>query len=168
MRTLPADTRASRDGIANMSQHTEFKSLIGQALFVGRVSQPILLRIASQMAAKTAKLHQHHLKDLTSLVKYAKKSAHSICFRSIKTPKRFGIEISCDASMGSKKDEAARSGFVIFRRCGEVVHPLHWSSRKLRELHVALRRLRYWQQRKRRTLQSTFENPRRANVHAGH
>ena len=61
---------------------TEFKSVIGLMLFVGRLTHPILLRTASHMATKTNKLLFHHLKDLYALAKYAKKYKSKITFKN--------------------------------------------------------------------------------------
>jgi len=36
--------------------------------------------------------------------------------------------------MGSKKEAVARSGYIIFRRCNDIVHPIYWNSRRLRRV----------------------------------
>jgi len=36
--------------------------------------------------------------------------------------------------MGNKKDHIARSGYIIFRRTSEMVHPIFWSSRRLKRV----------------------------------
>ncbi len=54
--------------MATGDEITAFKSDLGKMLFIGRMSQPIMLRIASQMATEMNRLLFHHLKDLDSLI----------------------------------------------------------------------------------------------------
>ena len=49
-------TEHSGNGIVTMEELTRIRRVIGKILFVGRMSHPILLRIASTMAAKIGEL----------------------------------------------------------------------------------------------------------------
>ena len=103
-------------------------------LFIGRVSHPIVLRIASQMATKTEHLLLHPLKDLEALIKYAKQAEPMVTFHKTNNQERFHLDVVTDAAMANKKESAPRGGYVILRRKGDLVHPIHWSSRKLRRV----------------------------------
>ncbi len=128
-----AHNRSGND-FATSDETTAFKSALGKMLFIGRMSQPIMLRIASQMATKINKLHLHHLKDLDALIRYSKKYEPCISFPSSEAGSKFHFDVYSDASMSSKSEEGARGGFVIFRRSRDIVHPIYWSSRKLRRV----------------------------------
>jgi len=127
-----AQNRSGND-LATPKEITSYKSAIGKLLFIGRITQPIFLRIASHMATKTKKLLLHHLKDLEALIKYGKKQSPSVLFKSTNQSK-YSIEVNSDASMARKSDENPREGFVVFRRNGDTVHPVYWCSRQLRRV----------------------------------
>jgi len=127
---------ASGDDMASAASLTKYRSSIGRLLFVGRMTHPVLLRIASTMATKTSALKNHHLKDLAAFVRYALKAPPVLTFRRASQPdeKGFHFEVYSDGSMGSKKEAVARSGYIIFRRCNDIVHPIYWNSRRLRRV----------------------------------
>jgi len=62
-RDLNSEDRSGND-LATPKEITAYKSAIGKMLFIGRITQPLFLRIASHMAGKTKNLLLHHLKDL--------------------------------------------------------------------------------------------------------
>ena len=107
-----------------------YRSLLGKLLFTGRMSQPIMLRIASEMAAKTNRLLVHHLKDLSAQVKYASSIAHDVTYTKPTSLRDFILDVYTDATC-PKEYQNAREGYVIFRRCQDLVHPIYWMSRKL-------------------------------------
>eukprot|EP00171_Calliarthron_tuberculosum_P004551 IDg4551t1 len=122
------------DRAASAAEATLYRSIIGQILFVGRLSQPLMLRIASQMATKLNNLNLHHLRDLESLLKTCKERCPTLLFRSTPSVGSFSIDVYSDASQGQKKDPSPRGGFIIMRRLGDVTHAIQWSSRKLRRV----------------------------------
>ncbi len=129
-----ADKARSGNEPATPAELTDFKSILGKLLFVGRLTQPVLLRIASHFATKTLSLRAHHLKDLEAQLRHWKRVEPCIHFARPARPSPFILDVYTDAAMSSKKDPYARGGYVIYRRCGDIVHPIHWSSRKLRRV----------------------------------
>lgn len=119
--------------LATPKEITAYKSAIGKMLFIGRITQPIFLRIASNMVTKTKKLLLYHLKDLEALIKYGKETSPHIYFKS-STQGKFSIEVNSDASMATKSGDKAREGFIVFRRNENIVHPIYWCSRHLRRV----------------------------------
>eukprot|EP00171_Calliarthron_tuberculosum_P023073 IDg23073t1 len=105
--SLPKTEKRETDKPANAKQLYEYRQIVGQLLFIGRCTQPIMLRIASHMATKISSLMTHHLRDLISLVK-------------------------CKPWKQEGHDSKRR--VHLFRRSDEVVHPIHWSSRRLRRV----------------------------------
>ncbi len=103
-------------------------------LFIGRMTQPVMLPIASQMATKIDKLLLHHLKDLDALIRYSKKYEPCVSFPVSKSGEKLYLDVYSDGSMSPKGEGGARGGFVIFRRSGDIAHPIYWSSRKLRRV----------------------------------
>jgi len=133
--TISASTSSeSGNDVASAANLTKYRSAIGRLLFVGRMTHPVLLRIASTMATKTSALLNHHLKDLAAFARYALKAAPVLTFRPGSTAAPFHFDVYSDGAMGSKKDDAARGGFIIFRRSGDIVHPIIWNSRRLRRV----------------------------------
>eukprot|EP00171_Calliarthron_tuberculosum_P005283 IDg5283t1 len=125
---------ASGNKIATPNELGIYRSIIGKILFVGRMTQLLLLRMASLIATKTSKLLVHHSRDLKALLKYAKRYEPCITFNHPANGCKFHLDTYTDASMAGKKENGARGEFIIFRRCGDTVHPIYWSSRKLRRV----------------------------------
>jgi len=134
---LDSGNKSERSGndLATEAEMKKYRRAIGKILFVGRMSHPALLRIASTMATKVSMLQSHHLKDLQAQVKQALRNAPVLTYCSTKDDhQQFAMSVYSDGSPGSKKDEAARGGFILFRRHGDTVHPIYWSSRRLRRV----------------------------------
>lgn len=133
---LPKSSVKNGNDIASPDELTLYRNAIGQCLFVGRMSHPVLLRISSMMATKTSSLRKHHLKDLYALIRYAIKNAPTLTFKTVPAShsSEFSYAVYSDGSMGTKKDDAARGGFIIFRCNGKISHPIYWHSRKLRRV----------------------------------
>lgn len=93
-----------------------------------------MLYHASHMATKIPKLFVHHLKDLTSFVKNDVKHIPKLQFLSTSADSEFHLEAYSDAAMSNKNSNEGRNGFIIFRRCGDIVHLIHWNARKLRRV----------------------------------
>lgn len=85
------------------------------------------------MASKISVLHVRHLKILKSVVNNQTKTPACISFNRPSPPSTFKLQSISDASMATA-DEAARGGFLIFRRCGDIVHPIYWIARKLKRV----------------------------------
>ena len=122
------------DSPALPQEVTQYKSVLGKLLFIGRLSQPIALFHASRMASKTSNLLRHHLNDLDAIIRAQKKNSKKISFLVPTNTDQFSIDIYTDAAMAKKNGEKSRAGFIIFRRNGDMVHPIHWSSRNLRRV----------------------------------
>ena len=119
--------------ITTSSELKLYRSLIGKLLFAGRLTQPVMLRIASEMATKVNKLQVHHLRDLRAHVKFALSVATPILYNRISQAGNFHIDVYSDANC-PRNFHDAREGFIIVRRCNDVVHPVYWTSRKLRRV----------------------------------
>eukprot|EP00171_Calliarthron_tuberculosum_P004588 IDg4588t1 len=122
------------DSFASPTEITNYKSCLGKMLFIGRMTQPIMLRIASHMATKVNKLMRHHLKDLKSLIKYCKSSTPHISFKPVHQEGGFYLGYLLRRKYGWQSRKCARGGYIIMRHHGDVVHPIYWSSRKLRRV----------------------------------
>lgn len=50
------------------------------------------------------------------------------------TPKSrtFSLEVLTDAAMSRKKYPYARGCYIVYRCFGDMLHPIHWQSQKLR------------------------------------
>lgn len=118
---------SSRKGfeIAGPKEITAYRSIIGKMLFIGRMSQPPMLFHASHMATKLKKLLSHHLKDLAALVKNDKKQIPKLLFISTPIGSKYALEAYSDAAMCNKQSSEGRNGFIVFRRCGDIVHPIY-------------------------------------------
>lgn len=55
-----------------------FRRAIGKMMSIGHMPHPVLPRIASFMASKPSDPLMHHLKELTSLVRYSKSNTPNI------------------------------------------------------------------------------------------
>eukprot|EP00171_Calliarthron_tuberculosum_P022319 IDg22319t1 len=122
------------DRMATPNELSAYRKSIGQILFVGRMTNPLLQRIASQMATKTPALMLHHLKELGTAIKKEKLKVPEIHFAQPSRHSMYSLEVCSDASMTNKNGDSARGGFIIFRRNGDTVHPIHWSSKKIRRV----------------------------------
>lgn len=85
------------------------------------------------MARKVSALRIRHLKRLETIVNNHLKSPQTVVFNHSTTSSRFSLHAISDASMGTSND-AARGGFVIFRRNVDTVHPICWNAHKLRRV----------------------------------
>lgn len=70
--------------LATSKEITSFKIVVGKLLFIGHLTHPICLRIASYMVSKTTKLFLHHLKDLEALILYERKLTPFVKFLPVK------------------------------------------------------------------------------------
>lgn len=128
------DTK-EKDRPAIPAELHNYRSIIGKMLFVGRLSQPIMLFHASFMASKTNRLMKHHLKELRALLVFDKKTTPTLEFKSPSIQdNKFSLEVYTDAAVGAKNDMSGRLGYVIYRRCGDTTHPIHWGAHKLRRV----------------------------------
>lgn len=128
-------TVSKRDGdrLATSTELKAFRSVIGQCLYVGRLTNPVLQFHCSHMASKISALHVRHLKTLRTLVNNQTKTPACVAYHHPSKASPFTLQSVSDASMATA-DESARGGFLIFRRCGDVTHPIYWSARKLKRV----------------------------------
>lgn len=86
------------------------------------------------MAAKTSSLQTHHVKDLRSLARADKRNPRMLTFRPPKQSTQFELEVLSDASMAPFNEGGGCGGYIVFRRNGDIIHPIIWSARKLRRV----------------------------------
>lgn len=103
-------------------------------LYVGRMSHAVILFHESSMETKTNSLHTHNLEDLRALRRTDKRHAPVLNFNYPHNHTRFELEAISDASMSPATEGGGRGGYIIFRRCGDTIHPVQWSARKLRRV----------------------------------
>lgn len=111
-----------------------YRSALGQMLYIGRMSHPLMLSHASAMATKVSDLHTDHIRLLQSHMKSDKASAPSLLFNHPPNQGDFSLEAISDASMSSASEGGGRGACVVVRRSGDIIHPIFWSSRKLRRV----------------------------------
>lgn len=128
----PTDLDRSPDRCATPKEIRAYRSILGKMLYVGRMSQPIMLYHASHMASKLNTLKLHHLKDLGSLLRFDKKNVPILRFLPPSTKGGFSLLAISDASMSNAADGGARGAFILVRRHGDIAHPIFWCARKLR------------------------------------
>lgn len=124
------------DSIATLSQATAYRHVIGKMLFIGRMSAPVMLLHASMAASKLADLRRHHLRALTTTLNRLKTEPAELHFHAPNhnIEKQFVIDIISDGATAVADETRGRSGHIIFRRQGQIVHPIQWSARKLRRV----------------------------------
>lgn len=133
--TVPRnETGRSPDRNASPHELHAYRSVIGKMLYVGRMSQPVMLYHASHMATKVGDLKAHHLKDLRALLKFDKKHTPALCFLKPSSGSKFSLEAISDAAMSPISEGGGRGAHIIIRRNGDVSHPIYWSARKLRRV----------------------------------
>lgn len=123
----------SIDRLASPTEIRAYRSIIGQCLYIGRLTNPVLQFHCSSLASKISALHTRHLKTLKTVVNVQLKNTSPITFQPSGHGGPFSLQALSDASMATSTD-AARGGFIIFRRSGDVVHLLFWSARKLKRV----------------------------------
>lgn len=121
------------DRVATPSEVRVFRSIVGQALYIGRLTNPVLQYICSSMANKVPSLCVRHLKTLKTKVNAHLKIPSTVIFRHPQSNQDFTLHAVSDAAI-STASESARRGFIIFRRSGDVTHPIMWSARKLKRV----------------------------------
>ena len=130
----PPGTLRTPNQIASPAQLSSFRTTLGKMLYVGRMSNPIMLFHASYMASKTNKLETHHLKDLKAFLKWDKRHVPTLLYNSPNTSGNYILEAISDASMSSTSEGGGRGAYLIYRRHNDTIHPLYWSARKLRRV----------------------------------
>jgi len=91
---LEASENYEKDELATPQDITKFKSAIGQMLFIGRLSNPVMLYFASHMATKSSALYSHHLKQLGSIIRHVKRQPHNLTFKVPNAKYKSHIEVS--------------------------------------------------------------------------
>lgn len=119
--------------LATPNEIRDFRSVIGKRLYIGRLTNPVLLYHCSALASKVPALQFRHMKTLKTAVNQHTKSQQKVTFLAVPDGSTFGLQGISDASMATTS-EAARGGLMILRRAGDVVHPISWSARKLKRV----------------------------------
>ncbi len=124
------------DSQATNKQATVYRHIIGKMLFIGRMSSPLLLLHASMAASKLADLRTHHLRALATILHRLKQHNAQLHFDSPTSTDHasFILDIISDGATATAAETKGREGHIIFRRCGNTVHPIQWSARYLRRV----------------------------------
>lgn len=113
------------DDVATLAQANVYRHVIGKMLYIGRVATSTL-----------ADLRTHHLRTIASIIIVIQAQCaelHSIS----PTPKgsmSFVLDVTSDGASGTATDVKECSGFIIFRRLRNIIHPVQWSARALRRV----------------------------------
>lgn len=124
------------DEVATLAQANVYRHVIGKMLYIGRMSAPIILLHASMAASKLADLRTHHLRSLATVIKRVQTQGAELHYLSppAKASEPFILDIMSDGASAAANDVKGRGGFIIFRRLGNIVHPIPWSARRLRRV----------------------------------
>lgn len=120
--------------IASVDELSYYRRAIRQDLFIGRMQKPLMLYTAFHFATKTPTLITHHLMSLNAATKLHQRTVPEIHFSQPLNSKEYILEVHRDTSMMQKNGDGAKGAFIIFRRCGDTVHPIHWRTRNLRHV----------------------------------
>ena len=122
------------DRTATATELTDYQSLIGKLLYIGRLASPVASFIASDAATKSGNLQLHHLRALDAALQSLKTTAALVNFQPPQA-QPFHLEAMSDASMHQLADKTnVREGIIIFRRSGTIVHAISWMSRLARRV----------------------------------
>lgn len=130
--------REPKDGPASAHQAKLYRHIIGQMLYIGRLSAPLMLYHASAAATKLPDLKLHQLRALASTVTGLKQQGTELKFLSpasapsVNAP--FVLDCISDGTTASGTDIRGREGHIMFSRSGAIAHPILWSARKLRRV----------------------------------
>ena len=119
------DTDRSGNIPVDSKEVTAFKSILGRMLIVGRLTNPIMLRVSSFVAAKASKLLFHHLKDIESELIYLKKNPAKLLFPKQQPNTNFFLYVNSDTAMSNKCSDGSREVFIVFRCAVDILHPIH-------------------------------------------
>lgn len=125
------------DEQATDEQATIYRHTIGKMLYIGRMSAPLILLHASMAATKLSDLYNHHLRSLAAILKRLKTQGATLHYISPPTANAaFTLDIISDGAMAGAgpSDTKGREGYIIFRRYGDIVHPIQWCARRLRRV----------------------------------
>lgn len=130
------DDNKSPDRLANREETHAFHSILGKILYIGRMTNPVMLYHASAYSTKTQNHHRHYLGSLQSTFKHDAKNLPTLHFATPTSSKQqqFSLETVSDASMSTAAEGVGRDAYTIFWRSGDVLHPLYWSASKLRRV----------------------------------
>lgn len=70
----------AKDGPTSAKQSTAYRTIIGQMLYIGRLSAPLMLCHASDAATKQSDLRIHHLRSLAATIQLLKKDGALLRF----------------------------------------------------------------------------------------
>lgn len=86
------------------------------------------------MASRTNSLTVGDLHQLQGLIKLDKSTAPTLRFSAPASPSSFFLEAVSDVAISSVAEDGSRGAHIIFRRCGDIVHPLFWTAQELRHV----------------------------------
>jgi hypothetical protein len=115
-------------------------STVGSLLFIGRVTCPPLLYIASHFGSRLSRLQVRHVKELNALLKKTHRMNFVLAFEKPPTEVEVAILGYSDASYYRtiERHEDSRLGIVVFRTWGTqkgvVAHAIDFSAHKLRRV----------------------------------
>lgn len=133
----PLSTRSSskeKDRPATNNEVTEYRSLVGKLLYIGRLASPTIAFHASHAATKCCDLRLHHLRAMNATLRIVKACSCTLTYLS-SDGHPFKLEAMSDASMQAHNDKTnVREGIIIFRRSHSIVHAVGWMSRLARRV----------------------------------
>ncbi len=91
-----------------------YKSTLGKMLFLERMTEPIMRRVVSQIAIKTAQLEVHHFKDLAAQIRYVKRTLPCITFPAVPPRCALSPRRIYRRSMAGKKEGGTRGTLRYF------------------------------------------------------
>lgn len=124
------------DKEASLIQATAYRRIIRKMLFIGSLSAPLILLHASLVATKIAGLHTLHLDTVEAAVKRLKLLSSELHFTS-PSESHCGpllLNVILDVAMAASGGIKGRGDHIVFRRLGNLVYRIHWSSRQLRRV----------------------------------
>lgn len=119
-----------KDDVASRHQTTAYRTIIGQMLYVVRLSAPLVLVHASIDAAKQADLFVHHLRTLASNILKLQKQYATLRFlspnRAHPATTSYVLDSISDGATAPAHATHGREGHIMFKRFGSIIHPIQW------------------------------------------
>lgn len=126
------------DSPATSRQACLYGRIVGKMLYIGTTSAPLMMYNASNAATKLLDLQRHQLRSLASVLKRIK--SHGAILHILSPPRTdvnlppFTLDFISEGATTPVPKTNGREAHILFRRCGDIVHPFTWSARKLRRV----------------------------------
>lgn len=122
------------DGVGTPDQATMYQYVVRKMFFICATSAALRPLHNVISLSKLIKPRCHHLHALDTTLKHFKTNPAALqCLAPIQnTENTFSPYIFSDGAKATAGEVRRRSGHIIFRHVGQVLHPIQWSHRKLR------------------------------------